>query len=302
VSDLSALRRDYAAGMLRIAGVADPAIEHAFARIPREDFLGPPPWTVFDPALGAVELAGDDPAPLYEDVLVVLDRERGVNNGSPSLHALMLHHLGVRPGERVLHVGAGAGYYTAVLAELAGPRGRVRAVEYDPRLAEAAAANLGPWPNACVVRGDGADFPTGTVDRIYVNFAVADPAACWFDGLAEGGTLVLPLGVPPGRARGAGRRNSGTGAVLAFTRVAGGIAVRHLTACAFVCAEGPLAGTPALRESLDRAFARGGVEFARSYRRPPPPSPERCWFWSPDWALSYDEPASDDAVPSPRHS
>ena len=68
-------------------------------------------------------------------MLVVLDPARGLNNGSPSLHALMLHHLAVRPGDRVLHVGAGAGYYSAMLAELAGPEGSVIAIEYDPRLA-----------------------------------------------------------------------------------------------------------------------------------------------------------------------
>jgi protein-L-isoaspartate(D-aspartate) O-methyltransferase len=290
MSGLAALRRAYAARMLRLAGVADAAVEHAFAAVPREDFLGPGPWTLLDQTVGAIELAGDDPRPLYEDVLVVLDQARGLNNGSPSLHALMLHHLGVRAGDRVLHVGAGTGYYTAMLAELAGPQGRVTAIEYDPLLAEAAHANLRPWPCVTAVRGDGAEWPQETVDRIYVNFAVADPALRWTDHLSDGGTLVFPLGIPPGSARGEERRHSGRGAVLACTRSGTGIAVRHLTPCAFVCAEGSLAGTPALRESLDRAFLRGGIEFVRSYRRPPPSSPQRCWFWSPDWALLYDEP------------
>ncbi len=290
MTDLAALRRDYAARMMRIAGIEDAAVERVLATVPREDFLGPGPWTLLDPSVGAIELAGDDPRPLYEDVLVVLDRARGLNNGSPSLHALMLHHLGVRPGDRVLHVGAGAGYYTALLAELAGPQGRVIAIEYEPHLAEAARANLRPWPNVTALEGDGAQWPDGPVDRIYVNFAVADPARRWIDNLPDGGTLVFPLGVPATRARGEARRHSGHGAVLACMRTAAGIAVRHLTPCAFVCAEGTLAGTPALREGLDRAFIRGGIEFVHSYRRPPPPTPERCWFWSPDWALSYGEP------------
>ncbi len=292
MTGLAAQRRDYAARMLRIAGVRDEPVQHALSTVPREDFLGPGPWTVLDPAVGAIELAGDDPRLLYEDVLVVLDQARGLNNGSPSLHALMLHHLGVRPGDRVLHLGAGAGYYTAMLAELAGPEGSVTAIEFDPRLAEAARANLRPWPTVTTIRSDAAEWPQGAMDRIYVNFAVADPARRWIDELSAGGTLVFPLGIPPGRARGEVQRHSGRGAVLAFTRTAAGIAARHLTPCAFVCAEGSLAGTAMLRESLDRAFIRGGVEFVRSYRRPPPASPERCWFWSPDWALSYDEPGA----------
>ena len=179
-----------------------------------------------------------------------------------------------------------------MLAELAGPEGSVTAIEFDPRLAEAARANLRPWPTVTTIRSDAAEWPQGAMDRIYVNFAVADPARRWIDELSAGGILVFPLGIPPGRARGEVQRHSGRGAVLAFTRTAAGIAARHLTPCAFVCAEGSLAGTAMLRESLDRAFIRGGVEFVRSYRRPPPASPERCWFWSPDWALSYDEPGA----------
>ena len=292
MTDLAALRRDYAARMLRIASVKNAEVEHALSVVAREDFLGPGPWTILDPTVGAIDLAGDNPGLLYDDVLVVLDRALGLNNGSPSLHALMLHHLGVRPGERVLHVGAGAGYYSAILAELVGKQGSVVAIEYAPRLAAAAAANLRPWSNVTALQGDGADWPDGPVDRIYVNFAVADPASRWIENLPNGGTLVFPLGVPPGRVRGEARRHSGHGAVLACTRTGAGIAVRHLTPCAFICAEGSLAGTPALRDGLDRAFIRGGIEFVRSYRRPPPPSPARCWFWSPGWALSYDEPGT----------
>ena len=287
MTDLAALRRDYAARMLRLAGIEDAAVEGAFAAVGREDFLGPGPWTVLTSA-GTIELTGDDPRLLYEDVLVVLDRERGLNNGSPSLHALMLHHLRVRPGDRVLHVGAGAGYYTALLAELAGQQGSVAAIEHDPCLAAACRTNLSSWPTVTACQGDGADWPPGPVERIYVNCAVADPARRWIEQLSDGGTLVFPLGVPA--VHGEGRRHCGNGAVLAFTRRGAGMAVRHLTPCAFVCAEGPLAGTPALRKALTRAFAHGGIEFVRGYRRPPPPEPERCWFWSPDWAFCYDEP------------
>ena len=294
MTGLAALRRTYAASMLRIAGVDDPAVEHAFATVPREDFLGDPPWTILThgPGPGATVLADRDPRPLYDDVLVVLDAGHGINNGSPSLHARMLHDLGVRAGDRVLHVGAGAGYYTAMLAELAGPTGRVTAVEYDPDLAASATANLRPWPGVSVHAGDGAEWPDGPVERIYVNFALPGPAAGWIDTLADGGTLVLPIGIPPGRARGEARRGVGNGAVLALTRTGDAIAVRHVAPCAFIFAEGALAGTPALRDSLARAFSRGGIEFVRSYCRPPPASPERCWFWSPDWAFSYDAPAA----------
>ena len=75
---------------------------------------------------------------LYQDLVIALDPARGVNNGSPSLHAKLLEALGPKPGEHIVHVGAGAGYYSAILAELVGPTGRVTAVEFDAALAERA--------------------------------------------------------------------------------------------------------------------------------------------------------------------
>ncbi|HEY1543798.1 MAG TPA: rRNA adenine N-6-methyltransferase family protein, partial [Xanthobacteraceae bacterium] len=59
-------------------------------------------------------------------------------NGMPSLWARIFDRLGLRPDARVLQVGAGTGYYTAVLAEIVGTRGRVTAVEADGELAERA--------------------------------------------------------------------------------------------------------------------------------------------------------------------
>jgi protein-L-isoaspartate O-methyltransferase len=77
----------------------------------------------------------------YQDVLFALQSEKGVNNGSPSLHARLLAELDVQiGGDRIVHVGAGTGYYSAILAELVGTSGHVHAVEMDPDLAANAAA------------------------------------------------------------------------------------------------------------------------------------------------------------------
>ena len=86
------------------------------------------------------------PARLYEDVLVAIDVERGINNGQPSLHAQSIDALGLKEGETVVQIGAGAGYYTAILAELVGPTGRVIAYEIAPDIAARAAANLARYP------------------------------------------------------------------------------------------------------------------------------------------------------------
>jgi protein-L-isoaspartate(D-aspartate) O-methyltransferase len=298
VTSLDAIRRRYAARMMRLAGIDDSRIENAFAQVPREAFAGPPPWTLY----GDRETAGDpnDPASLYADVLVALDPARGVNNGSPSLHALMLQRLRVPAGARVLHGGSGAGYYTAILAHLAGPEGSVTAMEYDKVLARRAAANLRGYDTVTVAQGDVGAPPPGKYDRIYINFAVCCPAPAWLDSLAPGGSLVFPLGTPvPGRAA----LHSGKGAVLRVTRVGTGFAVRFVSPCSFVLAQGMLAGDHTLRTQLHQAFVRGGVEFVQSLRLSDsagPPPPTRTWFWSPEWSLSYDPPpgAVGDAGPA----
>ena len=74
-----------------------------------------------------------------------------------------------------MHVGAGTGYYSAVLAEIVGRKGRVTAVEIDPSLAERARENLAPgWPQAAVVAADGFAFrPDRPADAIVVNAGVS---------------------------------------------------------------------------------------------------------------------------------
>ena len=190
------MRRAYARQMLATLGVDNPAIEAAFAAVPREAFLRPPPWTASSPFGGYRPLSGSDPVVLYQDLLIALDPARGVNNGSPSLHAKLLEALGPTPGEHIVHVGAGAGYYSAILAELVGPTGQVTAVEFDAALAERAKTFLSARGNVRVVHGDGARWPETPADGVYVNFAVARPADRWIEGLARGRPACLPARRP----------------------------------------------------------------------------------------------------------
>jgi protein-L-isoaspartate(D-aspartate) O-methyltransferase len=131
----------YAELVTATAGLRDAAIRSAFANTDRARFLGPGPWRVYTP-IGYVATPGDHPALVYQDVVFALAPERSINNGEPSLHARCLGAVGVRLGEQVLHVGAGTGYYTAILAALAGPAGHVAAYEIESDLAATAAANL----------------------------------------------------------------------------------------------------------------------------------------------------------------
>lgn len=290
---LATVRHAYAKQMLALAGVTDdPALEAAFASVPRERFLGPPPWRMVRPRVGYVLLDEPDPVLAYADVLFALAHERGVNNGSPSLHAAWLHAAGIVRGARVAHVGAGTGYYTAIIAALIGDTGRVTAVEFDPDLAARAKENVSHLPQVEVIAGDGAGWPRDATDLTYVNFAVERPAPAWLDHLVPGGRLIFPLGVAsPSDARDGRHATHGAG-LLIERRGGDSFAARWLGPAFFVGAEGSAADAAEdMTARLRAAFERGGVEFVRSLRRGSPAAPGRCWFTGPDWSLCYDEPA-----------
>ena len=128
---LAAVRAAYARKILATARLDDPALEAAFAAVRREDFLGPGPWQVFRFAKGYEATPDADPARLYCDDLFGIVAARGLNNGQPSLHALLISAATPRSSEHVVQIGAGVGYYTAILAHMVGENGRVTAVEFD---------------------------------------------------------------------------------------------------------------------------------------------------------------------------
>jgi protein-L-isoaspartate(D-aspartate) O-methyltransferase len=127
--------------------------------------------------------------------LVSIDLSRKLNNGMPSFWARNFEHLDIARGERVLQIGAGSGYYSAVLAEIVGPAGRVTAVEVDPALAARARTNLESWPQVQVISGDGRNVEaTATEHDVLIVFAgCTHPAPQWLDDLADNGRLLLPL-------------------------------------------------------------------------------------------------------------
>jgi protein-L-isoaspartate(D-aspartate) O-methyltransferase len=288
--ELTIVRRAYARQMLAIAGVAaNSDLEHAFATVPREQFLGSPPWR-FARAAGYEVLPSVEPVLVYQDILLALAPERSVNNGSPSLHARWLDVVRPRPGERIVHVGAGAGYYTAIMAELIGASGHVSAVEFDADLAARAKTSLADYANVSVLCDDGALYPEQEADIVYVNFAVERPIRRWTDQLSLGGRLIFPLGVAPPRKDPKASRTTSYGAALLITRQENGLAVTWLHPAWFVCAEGQANASDAERETLNAAFQRGGIEFVKSLRWDDAMAPERVWCSGDGWRLSYDPP------------
>ena len=192
-TDLQILRRAYARHICFAAEADDPRLETAFAEIRREGFMGPGPWPMARFGYNYHPTPDDDPHWLYQDALVGLITEKALNNGQPSFLARLIALGRARPGEHAVHIGAGVGYYPAILAALVGETGRVTAIEYEPALAARAASNLAAWPQVRCVHGNGPTLPLDPADVILVNAGAARPLDLWLDALKPGGRLILPL-------------------------------------------------------------------------------------------------------------
>jgi protein-L-isoaspartate(D-aspartate) O-methyltransferase len=230
----------------------------------------------------------DDPVYLYDDVLVGIVPELGLNNGAPSYHAPVLANAGIQEGEHVVHIGAGTGYYTAIMAHLAGSFGKVTAIEFEPGLAERAKNNLAHLGNVQVLRGDGAAVDFEPANVIYVNAGATHPADRWLDGLTEGGRLMLPLTrvkQTDGNAR--------HGRVFRIERRGSDYLVCPVSDVAVYPCEGigrdadaEAAIAAAIEKDID-SRTEGWRRVTRLYRHANIPL-ERCWLRASGWVLAYD--------------
>jgi protein-L-isoaspartate(D-aspartate) O-methyltransferase len=188
---LDEVRGFYAKLMAGASRSRDPRLERVFELVPREAFLPPGPWKMMV-GDSYVDTPSADPLYLYQNTLVALDAEKGINNGEPFLHAAWIGAVAPQSGEIVTHIGAGTGYYSAILSMLVLPGGRVHAFEIDERLAATARDNLLPFENACVTSGDAASLPVPPSDLIYVNAGVAAPPVAWLQALRPGARMIFP--------------------------------------------------------------------------------------------------------------
>lgn len=288
-AELAVVRRAFAKQITAAVRVDDPRIEAAFAAVPREDFLGPGPWQIFRWSAAYVPTPAPDPVYLYTDDLVAIDAAKQLNNGQPSLHAHLMKQAMPAAGEHVVHIGAGTGYYTAVMAYLVGPTGRVTGIEFEPELAARAKANLASWPNVGIVEGDGTLVPFESADVIYVNAGATRPASNWLNRLNDGGRLILPLTTQKAFGELALKQTPDQlvreGAVLRIERRGDVFHVRWISAVAiFPCAG---ARDEASERALSAALANGRLkDVTRLYRHTNLPA-EQIWLAGGDWCLAY---------------
>lgn len=188
---LGEARARYARMMAAASGSDDPRIASVFETLPRENFLPPGPWQMLVDH-SYLQTPDDDPVHLYCNGLVAIDPERGINNGEPVLHAAWIGVVAPRPGDTVVHIGAGGGYYTAALAMLVEPGGKVFAYEIVAQLAATARRNLVPYENVTVIHADAVTALIAEADIIYVNAGVIAPPVGWLKSLKSGGRLIFP--------------------------------------------------------------------------------------------------------------
>ena len=200
----------------------------------------------------------------------------------------MLHDLAVEPGQHVAQIGAGAGYYTAMLAELVGPSGRVSAFEFDPELAARARANLAPWRNVTVYRG-GWRRRTRRDGRPHLRQLRRRGAGGVLDRAPQSrrALALCARRAASRRARevSASRRQGRRGADRSQAATASPL---HTATRPIMSA--PKEDWPGTRipSSLCLLHSSGAASNSSSPCGGTAVDPMRCWYWTARWSLSYD--------------
>jgi len=175
-STYCSLRQQMVDSQLQARGIRNERVLAAMSHVPRHEFA-PEPYR--DQAYE------DHPLPIAE----------GQTISQPYIVALMLDALSLLPTDRVLEVGTGSGYVTALLAELAG---EVVSIERHAILADSARAviSLMGYRNVTIVTGDGTrGYPAcAPYDAIIVSAAAAEIPNALISQLPEGGRLIIPVG------------------------------------------------------------------------------------------------------------
>jgi protein-L-isoaspartate(D-aspartate) O-methyltransferase len=161
---------------LRERGISDERLLAAMSKVPRHEFVSQQNWN---------EAYADHPIPIAEKQ----------TTSQPYMIAAMIQAAEIKPDDRVLEIGAGSGYQTALLAELAS---QVFAVERYPSLAETAQHTLERlgYRNAKIVTGDGSlGLPEAApFDAIIVSAAAPRLPPALVEQLAVAGRLIVPVG------------------------------------------------------------------------------------------------------------
>jgi protein-L-isoaspartate(D-aspartate) O-methyltransferase len=289
--DIALRRRFFAEELEAVCKLRTPALVDAFARVPRDEFLPDGPWTVLADSGESYMLGGAlrtrltpdaDPARVHHNIAVAIDIDRQLFNGQPATLGAWIDTLDITPGARVLHVGAGLGYYTAVMGECVGPGGRIVAFEIDDALAAEAARRLSSRPWIDVRHGDASAPLDGTFDAVLVNAGVTHPLDTWLDALAPGGRMMLPL---TAELQGASTVSKGL-ALLVSRNEGHDFGVRFISLVAVYSALG--IRNPDMNERIGKGMSQGPSAWMRvaRLRRDAHAPQSSCWVHGPSGCFS----------------
>jgi len=270
-------RSFFANFIVNSANSSDDKLIAAFSSTEREHYVGDGPWSVFVNS-GYISTGSADPRLLYQDIVVGLATDRNINNGQPTLHARCLAACAPATGDSVVHIGAGTGYYTAILAALVGSAGRVSAYEIASDLAERARGNLRHLPNVEVVAASASEMALPGADVIYVNAGATHPLPTWLDALNVGGRLVFPL-----------TPNQGFGVMLLVKRISSAdFAAQAILPVMFIPCIG--ARDEATSQALTTAVQTRAIFAAKSLHRGSESDATACYVGN-NWWLSSSAPS-----------
>lgn len=284
MSDLEARRRLYAEEIQLAANLKSATVVAALASVERERFLPPGPWTIRGEGdmHGTLRQTPDaEPRHVYHNVAIAIDPARMLFNGAPSVVAMAIDALALAPGDRVLHIGAGLGYYTALAAHCVGSSGRVVGIEVDAGLAASARANLRGLPWVDVREGDGSEAIDGPFDAILVSAGVTHPLPSWLDALAPRGRMMAPI-----TATMPAMKTISKGPMMLFTRGGDGnrLEARVTGFVAIYTALG--VRDDAIDSQLGQAMGRAPFAAVRWLRRDPHEREVSCWLHTPGFCLA----------------
>ncbi len=283
--ELSMRRRFFAEEIQAVCNIRNSSLVEALATVPRERFLRPGPWLIRgegDFGGAPRQTADSDPRHVYHNVSVAIDSDRQLFNGAPSVVAPCIDAFDLRPGDRVLQVRCGLGYYSALVAHCVGPTGSVVAIEIDETLSAEALANLRSFGHVEIRQGDGSDTRRESFDAILVNVGMTHPHEAWLEALGPHGRLVLPLTCTMGKMG----PTIGKGVILVISGTGDSdvLEVRVVTMVAVYSAIGIRNAT--MNDRLGKAFMRGPWPSIRRLRRDlHEPSPS-CWLHGDTFCLS----------------
>ena len=176
--DFTSQREKMVWAQLAGRGIRDARVLEAMRRVPRHEFV---------PAKFLEDAYEDHPLPIGEGQAI----------SQPYIVAAMLEHLALRAGDRVLEVGTGSGYATALLSLLCAEVFSVERYASLAASAEVTLLRLG-YANVRIKVGDGSLgwIEHAPFDAILVSAATAEVPAPLFAQLSEGGRMIIPVGSP----------------------------------------------------------------------------------------------------------